>query len=89
MWTLRTVAAILANPRYTGRQVWNRQRTNHHETVPGDKRSSLGITRDWNPRSDWIVSAWRTHPALVSDADFLAAQQVTAVQAPADNRTRR
>ena len=26
-WTLRTVAAILANPRYTGRQVWNRQRT--------------------------------------------------------------
>jgi site-specific DNA recombinase len=22
-WTLRTVAAILANPRYTGRQVWN------------------------------------------------------------------
>ena len=26
-WTLATVAAILANPRYTGRQVWNRQRT--------------------------------------------------------------
>ena len=26
-WTLRTVAAIMANPRYTGRQVWNRQRT--------------------------------------------------------------
>src|SRR5262249_61091000 len=24
-WTLTTVAAILANPRYTGRQVWNRQ----------------------------------------------------------------
>jgi site-specific DNA recombinase len=28
-WTLTTVAAILANPRYTGRQVWNRQRTDH------------------------------------------------------------
>ncbi|MEU8819842.1 recombinase family protein [Actinoplanes sp. NPDC048796] len=24
VWTLRTVAAILGNPRYTGRQVWNR-----------------------------------------------------------------
>jgi site-specific DNA recombinase len=23
-WTLRTVASILSNPRYTGRQVWNR-----------------------------------------------------------------
>ncbi|MCA2176676.1 recombinase family protein [Nonomuraea glycinis] len=24
-WTLRTFAAILSNPRYTGRQVWNRR----------------------------------------------------------------
>ncbi|QKV73986.1 recombinase family protein [Amycolatopsis sp. Hca4] len=24
-WTLRTVAVILANPRYTGRQIWNRR----------------------------------------------------------------
>jgi DNA invertase Pin-like site-specific DNA recombinase len=42
VWTLRTVAALLANPRYTGRQVWNRQYTDHREAVPGDKRSSLG-----------------------------------------------
>src|SRR5450755_2371762 len=26
-WTLGTVTTILGNPRYTGRQVWNRQRT--------------------------------------------------------------
>jgi hypothetical protein len=26
-WTLHTVRAILGNSRYTGRQVWNRQRT--------------------------------------------------------------
>ena len=26
-WTLGTVTTILANSRYTGRQVWNRQRT--------------------------------------------------------------
>ena len=25
-WTLHTVRAILGNPRYTGRQLWNRQR---------------------------------------------------------------
>jgi site-specific DNA recombinase len=29
-WTLRTVAAILADPRYTGRQVWNSQPTTGH-----------------------------------------------------------
>jgi hypothetical protein len=27
-WTTRTVAAILANPRYTGRQVWGRRTSN-------------------------------------------------------------
>jgi len=35
-WTLRTVAAILANPRYTGRQVWNRQRTDFDLVDPGN-----------------------------------------------------
>jgi site-specific DNA recombinase len=39
-WTLRTVAAILANPRYTGRQVWNRQRTDFDLADPAN--STLG-----------------------------------------------
>jgi hypothetical protein len=38
-WALRTIAEMLANPRYTGRQVWNRHRTDHRETVAGDKRT--------------------------------------------------
>ncbi|MBB4752561.1 hypothetical protein [Actinoplanes lobatus] len=45
VWTLRTVAAILANPWYTDR-----------EAVPGDWRTSLGPVRVWNPREDWVVS---------------------------------
>jgi site-specific DNA recombinase len=39
-WTLRTVAAILANPRYTGRQVWNRQRTDFDLADP--TKTTLG-----------------------------------------------
>ena len=35
-WTLRTVAAILANPRYTGRQVRNRQRTDFNLVDPAN-----------------------------------------------------
>jgi site-specific DNA recombinase len=35
-WTLRTVTTILSNPRYTGRQVWNRQRTEEALADPGD-----------------------------------------------------
>jgi hypothetical protein len=88
VWTVRTVAAILANPRYTGRQVWNRQRTDHHETVPGNKHTSTGKTRAWNPRSDWIVSAQPAHPALVSDADFRTAQTITAAATPHDSQPR-
>ncbi|MEU4562371.1 recombinase family protein [Actinoplanes sp. NPDC023936] len=89
VWTVRTVAAILANPRYTGRQVWNRQYTDHREAVPGDKRSSLGPVRIWNPRGDWVICPDRTHPALVGDDDFTAAQQITAQLVPADGRQRR
>jgi hypothetical protein len=88
-WTLRTVAEILANPRYTGWQVWNRQRTDHNEMVPGDKRTSLGPTRCWNPRSDWVFSTQRAHPALISDGDFLAVQSITAVATPKNQTVRR
>ena len=42
-WTLRTVAAILANPRYTGRQVWNRQPSQAVLADPAN--TTLGISR--------------------------------------------
>jgi hypothetical protein len=36
-WTLRTVTTILGNPRYTGRQVRNRQQPSHAVLVdPGN-----------------------------------------------------
>jgi hypothetical protein len=35
-WTLGTVTTILQNPRYTGRQVWNRQRTDAELADPGN-----------------------------------------------------
>ncbi|MEV6600045.1 recombinase family protein [Actinoplanes sp. NPDC051346] len=91
-WTVRTVAAILANPRYTGRQVWRRQRIDHHEVRPGDKSSRLRgsrPTRCWNPRDQWEFSPLGAHPALVSDAAFLRVQQVSALPAPDDASTDR
>jgi site-specific DNA recombinase len=51
-WTLRTVAAILADPRYTGRQVWNRQRTDRE---PVDTASGGHGDREvmrWNQAQD-------------------------------------
>lgn len=84
-WTLRTVATILANPRYTGRQVWNRQRTDHDSAAGGRKRAG----QRWNLPGDWVVSKVVAHPALVSEGDFIAAQAVNATPAAADGVTRR
>jgi site-specific DNA recombinase len=81
-WTPRTVAAILANPRYTGRQVWNRQGVDRDETRPGDKSSRpLGRkpTHRRDPREQWVISSAVVHPPLVSDAVFAQVQQVNAL----------
>jgi site-specific DNA recombinase len=61
-WTLRAVAEILANPRYTGRQVWNRQSTDHRETQHGDKHTSTGPVRRHNPKDQWVYSTRTVHP---------------------------
>ncbi|MFL6120832.1 recombinase family protein [Actinophytocola sp.] len=84
VWTLRTVATILGNPRYTGRQVWNRQCTDHDST---SSRKRAG--QRWNQPRDWVISKAVAHPALVSEADFIAAQAVDASPRPADGGARR
>jgi site-specific DNA recombinase len=86
-WTVRTVAAILENPRYTGRQVWNRQGIDHHEVNPGDKSSRPAgrkPSHHWNDRDQWVISTAVVHPPLVSEQDFLRAQQVSALAVPDD-----
>jgi hypothetical protein len=88
-WTLRTVAAILADPRYTGRQVWNRQRTDRE---PVDTASGGHGDREvmrWNQAQDWVISTRLAHPGLVSEADFITAQAIRATRATSDGNTRR
>jgi site-specific DNA recombinase len=77
-WTLRTVAAILANPRYTGRQVWNRQRTDFELADPADTSLGHRQVQRWNLPEGWVLSKHPAHAALVSEADFIAAQDTGA-----------
>jgi len=72
--------------------VWNRQSIDHPELRHGDKNSRPRggkPTRGWNPRDQWEISAPGTHPALISDADFLQVQQITALPTPEDGSTDR
>jgi site-specific DNA recombinase len=78
---LAPVAAILANPRYTGRQVWNRQRTDTELVDPDVALGHKGVPRR-NLPDGWVISARPAHPALVSEADFIAAQAVNAARGP-------
>ena len=88
-WTLRTVAAILANPRYTGRQVWNRQRTDFDLVDPANTGLGHRQVQRWNLPEGWVISRHPAHPALVSEADFIAAQDATAPRGPAGPAARR
>ena len=85
-WTLRTVAAILANPRCTGRQVWNRQRTDFDLVDPANTALGHRQVQRWNLPEGWVISRHPAHPALVSEADFIAAQDATAPRGPAARR---
>ena len=82
-WTLGTVTTILSNPRYTGRQVWNRQRTDRDLTDPADVSLGHKSVQRWNLPDGWVISRKPAHPALVSEADFIAAHDISAARSPA------
>jgi hypothetical protein len=82
-WTLGTVTTILSNPRYTGHQVWNRQHTEKDLADPADVSLGHKSVQRWNLPDGWVISRKPAHPALVSEADFIAAQDINAARGPA------
>ena len=77
------MTSILGNPRYTGRQVWNRQRTDSELADPANTSLGHKSVQRWNLPGGWVISARPAHPALVSEADFIAAQDISAARGPA------
>jgi hypothetical protein len=57
---------ILANPRYTGRQVWNKQRTD--EVLLDVDDVALGHTpiMRWNHPDQWVTSKNLAHQPLAA-----------------------
>jgi site-specific DNA recombinase len=89
-WTVQSVAAILSNPRYTGRQVWNRQRTDRDPIGPDALFGQPGLdeVQRWNLAQDWVISEQVVHEALVSEQDFVAVQAIRASRRAEDGSTR-
>ncbi len=80
-WSKSAVRTILTNPRYTGRQVWNRQRTD--EVLLDVNDVALGHTAimRWNDRDTWVISNDLAHEPLVDQADFDRVQQLLTSRA--------
>jgi site-specific DNA recombinase len=60
------VRVILANPRYTGRQVWNRQRKDEVLIDVADVALGNVTKMRWNDASQWIWSDEVTHPPVIA-----------------------
>ena len=75
-WSKSAIRVILTNPRYTGRQVWNKQRTD--EVLVDVRDVSLGYTSimRWNPTERWVSSKELSHEPLIDDDTFAQAQSL-------------
>lgn len=73
-WSRNSVRHILRNPRYTGRQVWNRRRRD--EVLVDVDDIALGHETKFrrNDPTSWAWSGQVVHEPLVSDDDFAKAQ---------------
>jgi DNA invertase Pin-like site-specific DNA recombinase len=77
-WSKLAVRAILDNPRYTGRQVWNRQRRDEVLIDVEDVALGHEVKMRWNKEDDWVWSAQRVHEPLVPDELFEQTRQLRA-----------
>lgn len=82
-WNKFAVRAILVNPRYTGHQVWSKQRKD--EVLIDVDDVALGHTTKlrWNQSDKWIWSAKIVHPPLIDRETFDQVQVMVSGRAAA------
>ena len=66
VWETTAVRAILLNPRYTGRQVWNRQRTDEVLVDVDDIALGHENRHRWNSPDEWVWSNTEAHTPLIT-----------------------
>ncbi len=84
-WSKSAVRAILKNPRYTGHQVWNKQRKEELLIDVEDVALGHETKLKWNDKSTWIFSDKPVHTPLVSKTTFDQAQQRMAGRGPSSS----
>ena len=77
-WSKSAIRAILMNPRYTGHQVWNKQRKDEVLIDVEDVAQGHETVMRWNSEADWIWSPHVVHAPLISVAIYQQTRQLIA-----------
>lgn len=77
-WADSAVRAILRNARYTGHEVFGRQRRDYELIDLASPADGHVRRMRWNDPSAWIWSPEPTHEALISRDDWTRAQSINA-----------
>ncbi|MGW4642787.1 recombinase family protein [Sphaerisporangium sp. NPDC004334] len=77
-WSKGAVRVLLTNPRYTGRQVWNKHRKDEVLIDVHDVALGHMTKQRWNDAGQWVWSDQITHESLVTTEEFQKAQAVLA-----------
>lgn len=90
-WNKSAVRAILVNPRYTGHQVWSKQRKD--EVLIDVEDVALGHTTKlrWNQADKWLWSEKIVHPPIIDRETFDQVQVMISgrAAAPAEHKPHR
>ena len=65
-WSKSAVRVILTNPRYTGRQVWNKQRKDEILLDVNDVAAGYETRMRWNQPGSWVWSDAIAHEPLIN-----------------------
>ncbi|MFJ8737729.1 recombinase family protein [Embleya sp. NPDC127516] len=75
-WSKGAVRAILTNPRYTGHQVWNRQRKDEVLIDVEDVALGHETRMRWNNPDDWVWSTGLAHEPIIDVETFRRTQVI-------------
>ena len=89
VWARGAVRAIIGNPRYTGRQVWNKQTKTEVLIDVRDVALGHATTLKWNDPAAWVWSEGLAQDPLVDDDTFAEVQALRAARGPTRERSAR